>query len=139
MVFPSKVPDLFVGRPVIVTGRFHGRGQTTVKVKGKVGGVEREFAIPINLDDASVQHTGISSVWARMKIADLAEQSVWDMSTDFSNSIKQIALDYSLMSQFTAFVAVDSNTKTAGAPGTPVVVPVVVPQGVNYDTTVKDR
>jgi len=40
------------------------------------------------------------------------------------------------MSDFTSFVAVDSTTKTAGDHGTTVAVPVPVPDGVRYDTTV---
>jgi len=40
------------------------------------------------------------------------------------------------MSPFTAFVAVDSMTKTEGKFGTTVAVPVPAPEGVRYDTTV---
>jgi Ca-activated chloride channel family protein len=42
------------------------------------------------------------------------------------------------MSAYTAFVAVDSMTRTAGGHGTTVVVPVPVPEGVRYDTTVEE-
>jgi Ca-activated chloride channel family protein len=42
------------------------------------------------------------------------------------------------MSQFTSFVAVDSSARTAGSSGTTVTVPVPVPEGVRYDTTVQD-
>jgi Ca-activated chloride channel family protein len=42
------------------------------------------------------------------------------------------------MSAYTAFVAVDSSHKTAGDYGVSVVVPVPVPDGVRYDTTVQD-
>jgi len=52
--------------------------------------------------------------------------------------IKQVALDYDLMSAFTSFVAVDSLTQTRGGPGTTVPVAVPVPQGVNYKTTVQE-
>jgi hypothetical protein len=43
------------------------------------------------------------------------------------------------MSAFTAFVAVDSTRKTAGSEGTTVPAAVPVPDGVNYDTTVKEK
>ena len=32
-VYPQKVPDLFVGRPVILTGRFNGNGETNVRAQ----------------------------------------------------------------------------------------------------------
>lgn len=138
-VFPTRTPDVFVGRPVIITGRYTGNGDTTVKVKGRVAGEIREFAVPIRLDDPANQHPGIASVWARNKISDLADQSTWDTSRDFAMDIKQVALNHGLMSQFTAFVAVDSSARTSGEFGVSVPVPVPVPDGVRYDTTVQDR
>jgi Ca-activated chloride channel family protein len=134
-VFASKVPDLFVGRPVILTGRFKVDGTTTVRVKGKVGGEAREFSIPVNVDDKSAQHQGIASVWSRAKITEIADKSAWDTTENWAAAVKNIAIDYGLMSQFTAFVAVDSSTQTAGTKGTTVAVPVPVPDGVKYQRT----
>ena len=52
------------------------------------------------------------------------------------DSIRDIALEYGLMSNFTSFVAVDSSVKTKGKFGTTVVQPVPVPEGVLYESTV---
>ena len=49
-----------------------------------------------------------------------------------------MALEYGLMPAYTAFVAVDSLTRTAGDHGVSVAVPVPVPEGVRYDTTVTE-
>jgi Ca-activated chloride channel family protein len=43
------------------------------------------------------------------------------------------------MSAFTAFVAVDSTRQTDGTYGTTIAVPVPVPEGVRYDTTVEKK
>ena len=53
--------------------------------------------------------------------------------------MRQVALEYGLMSSFTAFVAVDSATRTAGNYGTTVAVPVPVPEGVRYETAVQEK
>ena len=76
-------------------------------------------------------------VWARMKIADLADRSTYE-PTDLEPQIRQVALDYGLMSAYTAFIAVDSLTRTQGDHGTTVSVPVPVPAGVRYETTVTE-
>lgn len=137
-VYPRKLPDLFVGRPVILTGKFTGRGEPTVKVRGKVGGEMREIILPVNLEDASAAHAGIQSVWARGKIADLFDRTTYESNPDLPAEVKQVALEHGLMSAYTAFVAVDSSTKTAGDHGTSVAMPVPVPEGVRYETTVPE-
>ena len=137
-VFPGTVPDMFVGRPVILTGRFAGTADTTIRVNGKVGEQPIQVAIPATLTEAAT-HKGLPSIWARMKIAALADQSTYQPDPDLPGQIKQVALDYSLMSAFTAFVAVDSTRRTEGSEGTTVPVAVPVPEGVKYDTTVPER
>jgi Ca-activated chloride channel family protein len=138
-VYPSKLPDLFVGQPVIVTGRYSGNADaTTVKVAGKVGGEARELAINVNASDAANQHKGIAPVWARAKIADISDRATYDGNVDLAGGVKQVALEYGLMSAYTSFVAVDSSRRTEGDHGTTVAVPVPVPDGVKYETTVPE-
>ncbi len=137
-VFPNNIPDLFVGRPVIVTGRFSGDKDTTIRIKGKVGNVEKEIAVVVDLDNSSATHPGIACVWARKQIETLANKTVYDNNPELPEQIKQVALEYSLMSAYTAFIAVDSSHQTAGDHGMAVSVPVPVPYGVRYDTTVQE-
>jgi len=136
--YPRQTPDLFVGRPVILTGRFEGKGKTKVSVRGKVGDETREFVLRVNLDDQTASHNGIPVVWASGKIADLADQATYDAAGTLPEQIKQVALEFGLMSAYTAFVAVDSLTQTGGDHGVSVAVPVPVPEGVRYDTTVTE-
>ncbi len=118
-VYPARLPDLFVGRPVILTGRFTGEGGGTVRVRGTVAGKEQEIAVPVEPDKAAA-HRGIAAVWARRKIADLADRATYDSDPELPDLIKQVALEHGLMSAYTAFVAVDSLTRTAGDHGTTV-------------------
>ena len=137
-VYPERIPDLFVGRPVILTGRFTGEPPTTIKVRGKVGGAARELDIPVSPGSSDGRHTAIARIWARLKIADLSDASLLGDDPNLPQLIKQVALEYGLMSAYTAFVAVDSSTRTAGDHGTTVAVPVPVPEGVRYETTVRE-
>jgi Ca-activated chloride channel family protein len=137
-VYPNSVRDLFVGRPVILTGRFKGQRKTTIRISGKVGNLTQEIVIPVNLNDSASTHSGIACVWARKRIETLANQAVYDNDSNLPGQIKQVALEYSLMSAYTAFIAVDSSRKTTGDHGVTVAVPVPVPDGVRYDTTVQN-
>jgi Ca-activated chloride channel homolog len=138
-VFPRQLPDLFVGRPVILTGRFTGNQDATIRVTGNVAGETAALQILAPVSDRTATHQGLPSVWARSKIADLAEQATWEPDRELPDQIKQVALDYGLLSAFTAFVAVDSSRRTDGTEGTTIPVAVPVPDGVKYDTTVQEK
>lgn len=138
-VYPQILPDLIVGRPVVVTGKFTGE-TGVVKVGGRQGMQPTSFAVAVDSSDAAKEHRGIASVWARLKIMDLMTHfsRTPDRAAELRQTVTQTALEYSLMSTFTAFVAVDSMSKTEGEFGTTVAVPVNVPEGVKYETTVEN-
>ncbi len=138
--FPLKVQDLFVGRPVIVTGRFQGGGKTTIRITGTIPGYEeKKIELAVDLDREGVQHAGIPSIWARKQIASLTEQNIYNPDEELEQSITQLALAYNLVSSYTSFVAVDASRRTEGTEGTVVPAAVPVPEGVKYETTVEGR
>ena len=135
-VYPTRLPDLFVGRPVVVTGKYQGEpGDLTIH--GLAGGERIEFSI--RTDGREPVHAFLPQIWARLRIADLMDRRVWatDPYGELEGMIRQTALDYELMSDYTAFVAVDASQPTAGNYGVTVVQPVPVPAGVRYETTVQ--
>ena len=138
-IFPPTLPDLFVGRPVILAGRFRGAGPAPIRVTGRVAGQPAVLDIDCDPGDPGAPCTGLPGVWARMKIADLAGRMAVDPDETLPAQIKQVALDYGLLSAFTAFVAVDTTRRTQGDQGTTVPVAVPVPDGVRYETTVKEE
>jgi Ca-activated chloride channel homolog len=73
-----------------------------------------------------------------MKIADLLEQSRYEPSPYMAKKVKDVALEYRLLSPFTAFIALDASRRTLGEQGTTVPVAVPVPDGVRYETTVSE-
>jgi Ca-activated chloride channel family protein len=134
-VYPKRLPDLFAGRPVLLTGRFRGEPPAFVNIRARQGETDRELAAPIFREDAS---PALASIWARSKIADLALRSIRSDVLTFTREIKKTALDFGLLSQFTAFIAVDSSRRTEGWTGTTVPVAVPTPEGVKYNTTVTE-
>lgn len=136
-VYPRRIPDLFVGRPVVVTGRFAGHERTKITVSGRAGERVEEIVLDVDPSSAGSNHPAIASVWARSKIADLEESGMRENVFGIEGEIQEVALAYGLMSAYTAFVAVDSTARTEDTHGTSVSVPVPVPEGVRYDTSVQ--
>lgn len=133
-VFPARIPDLVVGRPVVVTGKLRGKPAPEIRVSGRAGGQLVTVRVPI---ERITPHPALVKVWARAGIGDLFDKAI--VAADarpYAAQIKDVALRNGLVSPFTAFVAVDAATKTSGAAGTLVPVAVPVPEGVRYDRTV---
>ncbi len=136
--YPERLPDLFVGRAVVVTGKFRGEPGEPV-VRGRAGGQRVEHVVRRRgIEDT---HAFIPNIWARLRIAELEDRQAWthDPHNELAGAIKQTALEYALMSDYTAFVAVDASRRTAGSHGTTVHQAVPVPEGVRYQTTVKEK
>lgn len=134
-VFPRNIPDVFVGRPLIVTGRYEADSQRRIRVSGRAGAETVSWPL---VGDWTASHPALANVWARQKISALEDAMLHSSNARLPGQIKQIALDYNLMSAYTSFIAVDSTARTAGRRGTTVPVAVPVPEGVRYETTVQE-
>ena len=133
-VFPARAPDLFVGRAIMLAGRFNGDLPRQLAIAGNVGG--RVVNIPVQIEQSEMPARGIASVWARTKISSLTDK-MFNSEESLGAAIRQLALDFNLTSPYTAFVAVDSASFTSGDNKT-VRQAVPVPEGVNFDRTVSN-
>jgi Ca-activated chloride channel family protein len=126
-----------VGRPVTITGRLLNVEPTTIKLTGRVGTKKKAIIFSVKAADYEASHPGIRSIWARWKLADLALREIDNPSEELRTEIIKTSTFYNLLSKYTAFLAVDSSGPTSGNVGYKVNVPVPVPYGVKYETTVE--
>ncbi|HEY1264825.1 MAG TPA: hypothetical protein VGF06_14955, partial [Terriglobales bacterium] len=137
-VYPRKLPDLFSGKPLVVTGRYTAAAKGTIRLKGNEAGDDPERDIAVNFTANSSDQNTLATFWARRKIDELMSQDWSGLQTgnvkpDVQKEITQLGLDYRLMTQFTSFVAVEDRVVTTdGVPKT-VQVPVEMPNGVDYE------
>lgn len=141
-VQPSRLPELIPGRGLSITARFRGRLAGPIRVSGRQNGVLKEITVAVQRDGpGNCDNPGLARLWARASIADIHERlrrGLIDAATA-TVKVRRLALDYGLLSPHTAFVAVDSRSRTVGDHGTTLSVPVPTPEGVSYSTTVKER
>lgn len=136
-IYPARVPDLFPGRPVFLTGRYEGALPSAIRLFGRAEGREIVVDVPID-SETTAEHPALRNLWARRKISELAMQSLLDSDADtISGAIKDVALDHGLMSAYTAFVAVDASGAVDEPSSATVPVSVSVPHGVRRDSTLE--
>lgn len=136
-VFPAELPDLFVGRPLVLTGRLLGGEAQDVRVCGRVGGRPAALEVTAGAGDEGLRE--LPALWARRKIRELSDFAPLRGREASSAEVRDLALAHGLLSDFTSCVAVDATGRTAGDHGVTVAVPVPVPAGVRYETTVGGR
>ncbi len=127
---PAALPDLFVGQPLVIAGRYRAPGRAVVTVRGRQGGRPVEFAIPVDLP-AEADRPSIATVWARRRIADLDRRLVRGDDRRAIAEVTRLGLEHRLVTAYTSFVAVDETERIEGQ-AVRVVVPVEVPEGVAH-------
>lgn len=130
-VEPAALPDVLGERPVIVFGKWRGEPKGSVVIEGRSanGPYRQELKV-----DASLRQdtAALRSLWARHRIASLSDQETLEGGDAFKQRITDLGLQYSLLTQYTSFIAVDQVVRnTAPADATTVNQPVPLPKGVS--------
>ena len=137
-VYPQRLPDLFSGQPVIITGRYTQPASSTVRFKGTRAGGPFSRDIPVTFSANTPPFEALAGFWARRRIDDLLSQD-WlglqqgTMKPEIKEQITQLGLDYRLLTQFTSFVAVEDRIVTKDGKPRRVEVPVEMPEGVSHE------
>lgn len=137
-VYPTRHPDLYSAKPLVITGRYARSGQGSIRLRGRRGGSVWEREVKVALPESQPANDVLATLWARTRIEDLMSQD-WSglqqrrPSGEVEDSITRLGLDFKLMTQFTSFVAVEDSTVISGGVPTKVQVPVELPHGVSFD------
>ncbi len=137
-VYPKRLPDLFVGRPIMISGRFAGKNPGEIKISGMAGGKRQSYTVKLDLAENGARHEGIRYVWARHKIAELSLAEIYNPCKELKDELIRFSTENRVLCQHTAFLAVDGSRRTKGQHGISVKVPVPMPEGVKYETTVTE-
>lgn len=130
-VYPKYIPDLFATRPLVLTGRFRGRGTTTVLLKGKYAGRHIEIPMAVSMRKEETGHPVLGTLWARNKIGSLTRDLTYNgPSAQVVEAITDLGLSHRIVTQYTSFVAVDKSRRLSGQART-ISQPVEAPEGVD--------
>lgn len=121
-VWPARIPDLYLGEPLVVTAR-RGSGAGTASVSGQRGGELWQDSFPAA---AEIRGSGIHKLWAQRKIASLLDSlrlqsggSGAVNADEVRRAVVELGLRHHLVTPYTSLVSVDV-TPTAPAGAVPV-------------------
>ncbi len=102
-IWPQKFTDLYQGEPLLITAKTeHALGE--IKVSGQIAGNIWSSSLKL---DGGQNRKGISTLWARNKIAALMRHKRDAEFDSIKQTIIETALKHHLVSKFTSLVAVD--------------------------------
>ena len=133
-VEPQQLPDVLAERPVIVFGKWREHAGTTppnLIVEGRAAHGPYTQTLPIDVAADGPGTGALRLLWARHRIAALSDEEALTGGGAQKAAITKLGLDYSLLTQYTSFIAVDQVVRNPGGQGATANQPSPLPEGVS--------
>ena len=130
-VAPAKVPDLMARRPLVVFGKYKGEAAGSIELTGYGGSGKIAQTVHVAATQANAHNAPLRSLWARKWVGILEDQVHMGGGADVTEAITDLGLQYTLLTPFTSFVAIDSVVTNRSGPAETVKQPLPLPQGVS--------
>jgi Ca-activated chloride channel homolog len=134
-VSPGKLPDVYAGAPVTIFGRYRGSlASAAIEIEGTTFGDPLRVRVAREAESgasgAGGAATWLAASWARARIRDLEDRYAAGERGPLEAEIVMISKRFSVLSRFTAFLAIDrSEIANPGGRLSQVVQPVEAPAG----------
>lgn len=129
---PPSIPDVLAERPVIYFGKWKGRADGTLTLTGYTGNAQK-YTQKFNVADVTpkAENAALRYLWARHRIQLLGDYNALYPDDDRIEAITNLGLQYSLLTQYTSFIAIDSEVRNTSGDSETVKQPLPLPQGVS--------
>ena len=133
-VEPQQLPDVLAERPVIVFGKWRekaGGAAPQLLIEGRAAHGPYTQTLPIDVAANGPGTGALRLLWARHRIAALSDEEALTGGDAQKAAITKLGLDYSLLTQYTSFIAVDQVVRNPGGQGATANQPSPLPEGVS--------
>ena len=115
---PGSLPDLFAGDEMVVFGRYRGAGsaggERNVTVRGRRNGRDESFQTTLVDREGDARY--IEQLWAARKAGALSREiRMRGQTRELIDALKQLALRYGILTEYTAYLVQEPNVVTRGA------------------------
>ena len=113
---PGYFPDMLAERPLVIMGKYRGGHAGTITISGYSGNQKYEKIFDLSSVSPQPSNAAIRTLWARQRIQQLTYQMEnnsnhpsTESGSRLQKEITALGLRYSLMTQFTSFIAIDEH------------------------------
>jgi Ca-activated chloride channel family protein len=129
-VSPKAVPDVFATRPVVVHGKWRGKAVGKVVLSGRTSRGAYKTELDVAQATSPAENRALPYLWARSRISTLSDFGFGEVAPAEQAEITKLGLKYSLLTQYTSFIAVSHVVRNEGGVATDVTQPLPLPAGV---------
>jgi Ca-activated chloride channel family protein len=138
-VDPPGVPDLFAQRPIVIAGKFRGAASGTIEISGSAAHGVWTSTIDVahsrlqgedKREEMRENSRALAQLWARGRIATLGDYQKISNDTAAAKEILALGLKYSLLTDYTSFIAIDRVVRNPNGMQTSIDQPQPLPEGV---------
>ena len=122
---PARLPGVYPGVPLVVTGRYSGPAAGTLTVTGRT---RDDQVFTTTLDVRRREEPAVTAQWARARLRDLEDRYATG-DHDLETRIVGLSLRFGVLCRFTAYVAVDKRVVNEDGETRPVTQPIELPSG----------
>jgi Ca-activated chloride channel family protein len=132
-VEPSAIPDVLADRPILVCGKWKGPAAGSVSLTGLTGNSCFRQTLELSAYHPSATNSALRYLWAREKIRLLDDYTRVDSyaQDNLIEEVTKLGLKYSLLTNYTSFVAIDSEVRNADGGSATIKQPLPLPDGVS--------
>jgi Ca-activated chloride channel family protein len=107
-IYPIQLPDLFAGEELIIFGRYESLTDDragAMRIAGRRAGRQERFGTDVRFPTHDLGNDYLPRLWASRKLGHLARQiRIEGHSEDLEREIRETALRYGLLSEYTAYL-----------------------------------
>ena len=135
-VTPAAIPDVYAGRPLIVSGVYTRPGRARITVSATTAGRRVQIPVEVSLPDR-VDAEPVAALWARKRVDELLFLAGDSLTDQVVSQITELGLGFHMVTDYTSFVAVDRTRVVTGDGAARIIEqPALVPAGVNPETAI---
>ena len=111
-IYPDQLPDLYAGCPLEVVGHYKAEGTQPLTLIARGERLGESFEMRAALTEVSPDPLLIPRLWAQARTDDLNEKVELGLKPEHASrtEIISLAIEYSLLTKYTAFLAIDQES-----------------------------
>lgn len=102
---PETPGSLYRGQQLLLLGRYHGHGEATVRLRGRLGGQEKVYQTRVTFPDTAKADPELERLWAYGRIEELAQETErFGETADRRQAVVDLSRQYGLVTDHTVMV-----------------------------------